>query len=72
MQSQGLALQQFLPTVMLHEIPAETIESQIDRVLDHLHDEARQMVYETCGVEVTRARVRRAPASASPTWCEMP
>ena len=47
----GLALQQFLPTVMLEEIPAETIHSQIDRVLAHLHDEARQLVYETCGVE---------------------
>ncbi len=50
----GLALQQFLPTVLLQEVPAETIDSQIDRVLAHLHDEARQMVNETCGVEDTQ------------------
>jgi hypothetical protein len=45
----GLALQQVLPTVMLEEIPAETIRSQIDRVLGHLLAETRRLVRTTCG-----------------------
>jgi hypothetical protein len=45
----GLALQQILPTVMLDEIPAETIRSQIDYVLRQLLDEARRLVRVTCG-----------------------
>jgi hypothetical protein len=45
----GLALQQFLPTVMLEEIPAETIRSQIDRILAQLLAEARRLVKVTCG-----------------------
>jgi hypothetical protein len=45
----GLALQQILPAVMLEEIPAETIRSQIDRVLDQLLAEARRLVRLTCG-----------------------
>lgn len=45
----GLALQQVLPTIMLDEIPAETIRSQIDYVLRQLLDEARRLVRVTCG-----------------------
>src|SRR3954452_12464412 len=45
----GLALQQVLPTIMLDEIPAETIHSQIDYVLRQLLAEARRLVYVTCG-----------------------
>jgi hypothetical protein len=45
----GLALQQFVPTIMLDEIPAETIRSQIDYVLRQLLDEARRLVRVTCG-----------------------
>jgi hypothetical protein len=45
----GLALQQILPTLMLDEIPAETIRSQIDYVLRQLLDEARRLVRITCG-----------------------
>jgi hypothetical protein len=45
----GLALQQILPTVMLDDIPAETIRSQIDYVLGQLLNEARRLVRVTCG-----------------------
>ncbi len=45
----GLALQQILPTVMLEEVPAETIRSQIDYVLRQLLNEARRLVRLTCG-----------------------
>jgi hypothetical protein len=45
----GLALQQVLPTMMLEEVPAETIRSQIDRVLGQLLAEARRLVRATCG-----------------------
>jgi hypothetical protein len=45
----GLSLQQILPTVMLEELPAETIRSQIDRVLGQLLAEARRLVRLTCG-----------------------
>jgi hypothetical protein len=45
----GLALQQILPTVMLDEVPAETIRSQIDYVLNQLLNEARRLVRVTCG-----------------------
>jgi hypothetical protein len=45
----GLILQQFLPTRLLYEVPAETIYSQIDQVSSQLHDEARRLVLAVCG-----------------------
>jgi hypothetical protein len=51
----GLALQQVLPTVMLEELPAETIRSQIDRILGHLLAEAQRLVRITCGQTGTAA-----------------
>lgn len=48
----GLVLQQFLPRIMLTDIPAETIYSQIDRVVNHFADEADRLVLATCGPEV--------------------
>jgi len=45
----GLVLQQIIPTLMLEEIPAETIHSQIDRILGQLLAEARRLVRLTCG-----------------------
>ena len=47
----GLALQQVLPKVMLENIPAETIHSQIDRVLAQHLDEAERIVRIACGRE---------------------
>lgn len=45
----GLTVQQLLPSKMLHEVPAETIYSQIDRILAQLADEAERLVLATCG-----------------------
>jgi hypothetical protein len=47
----GLALQQSLPKVMLDNVPAETIHSQIDRILGQMLAEARRLVDVTCGRE---------------------
>jgi len=47
----GLVLQQFLPTTMLEDLPAETIRSQIDYVLGQYLTEARRIVRITCGEE---------------------
>jgi hypothetical protein len=45
----GLVLQQVLPARLLQNVPAETIYSQIDRVLGQLADEADRLVRATCG-----------------------
>ena len=45
----GLALQQALPKFMLDHVPAETILSQVDVVLEHLLEESGRIVRETCG-----------------------
>jgi hypothetical protein len=49
----GLTLQQFLPTRMLEQLPAETIYSQIDHVSALLSREGERLVLATCGPEVT-------------------
>jgi hypothetical protein len=45
----GLFLQNILPRVMLEQLPAETIHSQIDHILLQYRDEAAQLVRLTCG-----------------------
>lgn len=45
----GLMLQNILPKKMLNEVKAETIDSQIDRIIGHYHDEATQLVHAICG-----------------------
>ncbi len=47
----GLVMQQWLPRVMLSELPAETIVSQIDNVAQNLCEDAEQLVAAICGVE---------------------
>ncbi len=47
----GLVVQQFLPSRMLEDVPAETIYSQIDQVVAHLGREADRLVLATCGPE---------------------
>jgi hypothetical protein len=54
----GLALQQFLPRRMLHELPAETIYSQIPHISAQLCAEAERLVVATCG---PAADLRAAP-----------
>ena len=48
----GLALQQVLPKLMLDQVPAETIRSQIDHILGQYRAEAERAVRATCGREV--------------------
>lgn len=45
----GLVLQNILPKAMLVDVPAETIYSQIDRIIGHYHEEAMRVVQATCG-----------------------
>jgi hypothetical protein len=45
----GLVVQQFLPSRLLESVPAETIYSQIDRVVSQLGREAELLVMATCG-----------------------
>jgi hypothetical protein len=46
----GLALQQFIPSRLLNQVPAETIHSQIGRIVLFLHDDAARIVAATCGL----------------------
>jgi hypothetical protein len=45
----GLIVQQRLPKSMLHEVPAETIYSQIDHIVAQLAEESERLVLATCG-----------------------
>ncbi len=45
----GLALQQVIPTRMLSQVPAETIHSQIDRLVRFMVEDAERLVSATCG-----------------------
>jgi hypothetical protein len=45
----GLWLQQVIPTRMLNQVPAETIHSQIDRMVRFMVEDARRLVSNTCG-----------------------
>ena len=47
----GLALQQWLPRLMLERLPAETIYAQIDNVSQRLLEDATRLVEATCGVD---------------------
>ncbi|HEY2881694.1 MAG TPA: hypothetical protein VGJ15_04660 [Pirellulales bacterium] len=47
----GLWMQQWLPKLMLNELPAETIVSQVDHVARNLCEDAEQLVAATCGLE---------------------
>lgn len=47
----GLILQNWLPRMMLDEVPAETIASQIPRVNQQMSREASRLVIATCGAE---------------------
>jgi hypothetical protein len=45
----GLILQQYLPRLLLDQVPAETIYSQIDYLVDQLIREGNVLVRTTCG-----------------------
>lgn len=63
----GLVLQQYLPKFMLHQIPAETIRSQIDHVLARRLDETERQVLITCGSEAPGEEIDPAFAEMDPT-----
>lgn len=45
----GLVLQQFLPRMMMTQVPMETIYEQIPHILDQLRKEAEELVTAVCG-----------------------
>jgi hypothetical protein len=45
----GLAIQNIVPRLMLERLPAETITSQIGRILEQYHQEAERLVGQVCG-----------------------
>jgi hypothetical protein len=45
----GAVVQTVLPRLLLGRVPAETIYSQIDHVIDQYRDEAERLVKATCG-----------------------
>ena len=47
----GLVMQQFIPTRMFEDVPAETICSQIPRIAGLMAGEAERLVLATCGGE---------------------
>lgn len=49
----GLILQQFLPGILLRDVPSETIYSQIDTVTQLLAKEASHLVATACGRKIT-------------------
>ena len=61
----GLIMQQWLPKLMLNELPAETIVSQIDSVSRNLCDEAEQLVAAVCGLEAEELAANGSGKSAS-------
>jgi hypothetical protein len=46
----GLVLQQFVPSRLLEEVPAETIPTQLERVMVQLYKEADALARVTCGL----------------------
>ncbi len=45
----GLILQQFVPRLLLHSVPGETVAQQMDREIEWLRKRAEQVVVEFCG-----------------------
>jgi len=60
----GLAMQQWLPRLMLSDLPAETIASQIDHVSETLHVQAAARVGALCGEEAPQAETYQPLAQA--------
>jgi hypothetical protein len=62
----GLALQQFLPRVMMNQVQMETIYEQIPHVLDQLREEADQLVTSACGPITSEGFSVSHPAGETP------
>jgi len=61
----GLALQQWLPRLMLSDLPAETIASQTEHVSHTLYRDAQQIVASICGVQPAGVRAESTEPLAS-------
>ena len=57
----GLLLQQYLPSRLLADVPAETVPSQIDVVLQRMRDESTALIAELCGPEDSAAPAKKPP-----------
>ncbi len=53
----GLAMQQYLPRQMLHDVPGETVYSQIGFVRAQLRDEAARLVRAACAAGEEEGRI---------------
>jgi hypothetical protein len=62
----GVVVQTVLPRLLLERVPAETIYSQINQVIDQYRDEAERLVKATCGPGDS-ARPGETGAEDSPT-----
>ncbi|MCH7590670.1 hypothetical protein IIB34_06505, partial [PVC group bacterium] len=60
----GLVMQRFVPQRMIEETPHGTVVSEIERVIESLRREARQVVSTVC----TAADVMEAEHSFVPNW----
>jgi len=60
----GLAIQQWLPRMMLTDLPAETIASQIEHVSESLHTQAAARVGALCGEDSPQAETYQPLAQA--------
>ncbi len=73
----GLWLQQILPSRMLNQVPAETIHSQINRMVRFMVDDATRLVSATCGAlpgeetddEEQQEVAQRCAGLAHHGWC---
>ncbi len=61
----GLVLQQVMPRILLDNVPAETIFSQIDGVARQYCDEAEELVNAICGTSAGADEAESAMAGAS-------
>jgi hypothetical protein len=70
----GLVIQNILPRIMLEQVPAETIYSQIAHILEQYHAEAERLVELTCGRSPVDGHggdervMRDEPATAAPSF----
>jgi hypothetical protein len=73
----GLVFQNIVPRLMLEQVPAETIYSQIGHILEQYRDEAERLVELTCGRSPVNGdgsddrALPREPATAAPSFVSL-
>ena len=68
----GVLLQQFLPSKMMRDVPAETIYEQIGHVLEQLRDEARRIAEASSQPEHAAFELEVIPAGGAATAVSSP